>query len=128
MESDMTSKWKALGSAAFASALATVLAAPAASFPLPRDMILSKAGKAIIAVSAAHRKRAAPHWSSRRQAPLAYRPMPAHAPGCPGLYSWNPANPDRGYCDPGFAYHGNINGCVVDQGYGRWISCDSMMR
>ena len=29
----------------------------------------------------------------------------------------------RGYADPGYAYHGNINGCVVDLGYGRWESC-----
>jgi len=46
------------------------------------------------------------------------------APGCPGLHSWNPNNPDRGYCDPGFAYHGNINGCASDLGYGRWEPCD----
>jgi hypothetical protein len=48
------------------------------------------------------------------------------APGCPGLYSWNPANPSRGYCDPGFAYHGNVNGCAIDQGYGRWAPCSGL--
>jgi hypothetical protein len=30
----------------------------------------------------------------------------------------------RGFEDPGYAYHGNINGCVVDLGYGRWESCN----
>ena len=30
----------------------------------------------------------------------------------------------RGFQDPGYAYHGNINGCVVDLGYGRWESCN----
>jgi hypothetical protein len=30
----------------------------------------------------------------------------------------------RGFADPGYAYHGNINGCAVDLGYGRWESCD----
>jgi len=30
----------------------------------------------------------------------------------------------RGYRDPGYAYHGNINGCAVDLGYGRWESCN----
>jgi hypothetical protein len=30
----------------------------------------------------------------------------------------------RGFADPGYAYHGNINGCVVDLGYGRWESCN----
>jgi hypothetical protein len=49
---------------------------------------------------------------------------PSQPPDCPGLPSYNPANPDRGYCDPGFAYHGNVNGCAVDLGYGRWEPCD----
>jgi hypothetical protein len=30
----------------------------------------------------------------------------------------------RGFDDPGYAYHGNINGCAEDLGYGRWESCD----
>ena len=30
----------------------------------------------------------------------------------------------RGFEDPGYAYHGNLNGCAVDLGYGRWESCD----
>jgi hypothetical protein len=31
----------------------------------------------------------------------------------------------RGFGDPGYAYHGNINGCAVDLGYGRWESCNA---
>jgi len=49
---------------------------------------------------------------------------PGHPPDCPGLPAYNPANPDRGFCDPGFAYHGNISGCAIDLGYGRWEPCD----
>ena len=30
----------------------------------------------------------------------------------------------RGFDDPGYVYHGNINGCAEDLGYGRWESCD----
>ena len=30
----------------------------------------------------------------------------------------------RGFEDPGYAYHGNLNGCAVDLGYGRWESCN----
>ena len=30
----------------------------------------------------------------------------------------------RGFEDPGYAYHGNINGCAIDLGYGRWESCN----
>ena len=55
----------------------------------------------------------------------AYPQAGRDAPGCPGLRSWNPNNPDRGYCDPGFAYHGNINGCASDLGNGRWEPCGS---
>lgn len=29
-----------------------------------------------------------------------------------------------GYYDQGYAYHGNMNGCVVDLGYGRFESCN----
>jgi hypothetical protein len=30
----------------------------------------------------------------------------------------------RGFEDPGFAIRGNMPGCAVDLGYGRWESCD----
>lgn len=30
----------------------------------------------------------------------------------------------RGFEDPGFAVRGNMPGCAVDLGYGRWESCD----
>ena len=32
--------------------------------------------------------------------------------------------PLRGFEDPGYAYHGNINGCAEDLGYGRWEPCN----
>jgi hypothetical protein len=122
MERDMTGKWKLSAAAVFAGALALGLAAPAASLPLSGAATLKKPGDGIL-IRAAHRTR------PRSGRAHAGAPRTLHAaPGCPWLKSWNPANPDRGYCDPGFAYHGNINGCVVDQGYGRWISCDSMER
>jgi hypothetical protein len=35
---------------------------------------------------------------------------------------WVPYS-QRGFDDPGYAYHGNHNGCVVDLGYGRWEQC-----
>jgi hypothetical protein len=46
-------------------------------------------------------------------------------PLCPSLRSYNPCNPSRGFCDPGFAYHGNIVGCAIDLGYGRWEPCNA---
>ena len=46
----------------------------------------------------------------------------------PHRYAY-PAYPDyyatsRGFMDPGFAVRGNMPGCAVDLGYGRWESCD----
>jgi hypothetical protein len=125
MESDMKGKWKLWVPAVFAVGLALGVSAPAASFPLTRGAIAKTPGNEMI-VSVAQRKRARHNGSGA--SPRAHHAVPGPDPDCPWLKSWNPANPDRGFCDPGFAHHGNINGCVVDQGYGRWISCDSMMR
>jgi len=114
-------------SAVFVGELALGFSVPAASFPSSADAVLKTSSNEMI-VSVAQKKRARHNgWGSAAtsRAPGA---APGRDPDCPWLKSWNPANPDRGFCDPGFAYHGNINGCVVDQGYGRWISCDSMMR
>jgi hypothetical protein len=109
--------------AALAAAWALAIAAPAAAVPLKAHAALeAAAANDVVKVEAVRRKH------PRR----AYVDVPVHprapvaAPGCPGLYSWNPANPDRGFCDPGFAYHGNVNGCAVDLGYGRWASCDTL--
>jgi len=112
---------KILVSAALAGC-ALAMAAPAAAGPLAVNPAMrTVAANDVVKVEAVRRKH------PRR----AYVDVPVHpgvvgsAPGCPGLRSWNPANPDRGFCDPGFAYHGNINGCVIDQGYGRWAPCST---
>jgi hypothetical protein len=39
-------------------------------------------------------------------------------------YTYGPYGAPRGLADPGFAYHGNITGCAVDLGYGRYETCD----
>jgi len=122
----MTGRRKLNVAAVFLCALALGLAAPAASLPLSGAATLTNPGGGMF-ISAAHRTRPR-SGRAHAGAPRSLHAAPGPAPDCPWLKSWNPANPDRGYCDPGFAYHGNINGCVVDQGYGRWISCDSMER
>jgi hypothetical protein len=111
---------KFIGCAAALAACAFVLPAPATSAPLAVSVTLeSAAGSDVVKVAAVRRKH-----PRRAYVDLPVRPRGlGHAPGCPGLTSWNPANPDRGYCDPGFAYHGNVNGCAIDQGYGRWAPC-----
>ena len=55
----------------------------------------------------------------RAPAPRPYIDVPGYAPG-----GWVPYG-QRGFQDPGYAYHGNINGCAVDLGYGRWESCNA---
>jgi hypothetical protein len=60
-------------------------------------------------------------YQSRRYARArAYRPY-GYAPYA--QQGWVPQYL-RGFEDPGFAYHGNINGCVSDLGYGRWEPCN----
>ena len=52
-----------------------------------------------------------------------------HYPQRVVVYPQRYAYPDyyatsRGFMDPGFALRGNMPGCAVDLGYGRWESCD----
>ena len=94
-------------------------APPAIAANLPAGAVLgSAAHTGIVPVSEARK-----HHRRNVGAPVVPQ-AGRDAPGCPGLRSWNPNNPARGYCDPGFAYHGNINGCASDLGYGRWEPCD----
>ena len=67
-----------------------------------------------------------PHRASRkpRQRIVVYPP----AYGPPAHSYWVPY-PDynatyRGFDDPGFALRGNMPGCAVDLGYGRWEPCN----
>ena len=100
-----------------------LMAAPAAAAPLAVSLtVKAAAGTEVVKAAAARRKP-----PRRAYVDVPVRPRgPGPAPDCPGLTSWNPANPHRGFCDPGFAYHGNVNGCAIDQGYGRWASCDTL--
>ena len=99
------------------------MTAPAAAAPLAVSLtVKAAAGTDVVKVKSVRRKN-----PRRAYVDVPVRPTgPGPAPECPGLTSWNPANPHRGFCDPGFAYHGNVNGCAIDQGYGRWASCDTM--
>jgi hypothetical protein len=99
-----------------------LMAAPAAAAPRADLAVKTAARGDLVKVATVRRKHPRRAYVD---VPVQPRP-PASAPGCPGLTSWNPANPHRGFCDPGFAYHGNVNGCAIDQGYGRWASCDTL--
>ncbi|HEV2956740.1 MAG TPA: hypothetical protein VGX95_11535 [Xanthobacteraceae bacterium] len=76
-----------------------VLAAPASSLALPRSQSVLNAAASPVTPAAYYYRRHYRHggWVPRRL---------------------------RGFEDPGYAYHGNINGCAVDLGYGRWESCN----
>lgn len=80
-----------------AAAIAIIAAAPAGALP-PSGGAIAKAATAATPVAYYHRRH--------------YR----HG-------GWVPYH-RRGFADPGYAYHGNINGCAVDLGYGRWESCN----
>jgi hypothetical protein len=101
------------------------LSIPAGGRALPLPASVTNTPEAAPATPVAHRERVR-RYRHPVYGPQVYRAVPRAAPECPGLYSWNPANPDRGFCDPGFAYHGNVNGCAIDEGYGRWSPCDHM--
>jgi hypothetical protein len=103
-----------------AGVLGSVNAPPAIAANLPAAAALRSAAQTgIVSVSEARK-----HHRRQNVGVPVHPQTQGDAPGCPGLRSWNPNNPDRGYCDPGFAYHGNINGCASDLGYGRWEPCD----
>ena len=80
-----------------AAAIAVIAVAPAGALP-------SSGGPAVKAASPV--------------TPVAYYYRRHHRHG-----GWVPPY-RRGFEDPGYAYHGNINGCAVDLGYGRWESCN----
>ena len=112
---------RVLVSAAVAACALTMIG-PAAAAPLGANLAtITGAPSDVIKVETVRRKHARRAYVDVPVSPRGLGP----APGCPGLWSWNPANPDRGFCDPGFAYHGNVNGCAEDLGYGRWVSCDN---
>jgi hypothetical protein len=109
--------------AALATGWALTIAWPAAAVPLPAHPAIKAAATSdVVKIGTVRRK----HPRRAYVDVPVYPRAPVSAPGCPGLTSWNPANPDRGFCDPGFAYHGNVNGCAIDLGYGRWASCDTL--
>jgi hypothetical protein len=110
---------KILVSAALAAG-ALAMIEPAAAGPLAVNSAIAAATASdVIKVEALRRKHPRRAYVDVPVQPRVVGPEP----DCPGMTSWNPANPHRGFCDPGFAYHGNINGCVIDQGYGRWAPC-----
>jgi hypothetical protein len=67
------------------------------------------------AITVKARKRYRSHY-----APAPVRPLVPYGPLGPlvGPYS-------EGFRDPGFAYHGNVPGCAVDLGYGRYETCST---
>ena len=112
---------KILVSAALAGCALAMIEPAAAGTPGANAAMRTAVASDVVKVEAVRRKH-----PRRAYVAVPVRPhAPVSAPGCPGLTSWNPANPDRGFCDPGFAYHGNVNGCAEDLGYGRWVSCDN---
>jgi len=88
-----------------AAVAVAVLTAPASSLALaPQSQSVAKAARIAATPAAYYHRRYYHHRYYRRG-------------------GWVPRHL-RGFEDPGYAYHGNINGCAVDLGYGRWESCN----
>ncbi len=87
---------------------ALALSAPVRAAGVPVDTVKVKAAVPALFTDVRHRR-------GHRVVRYRYRPYVVVRPY--GPYA-------RGFYDPGFAYHGNINGCAVDLGYGRWESCN----
>jgi hypothetical protein len=84
-----------------------VLAAPASrAAGIPAGAIGVKAAAPDLVTSVYYRR-----WHRR------YRPVD-------GTHIVVQARRSLGFHDPGYAYHGNINGCAVDLGYGRYEPCN----
>jgi hypothetical protein len=94
-----------IGSAGLFAAFAA--ASPAAAMPVAAAV--SRADVADVIQVRHHRRRAAHPRFVVRPDGYAY----------PDYYATY-----RGFEDPGFALRGNLPGCAVDLGYGRWESCD----
>lgn len=80
-------------------------APPAHAAGIPADTVTVKAAAPGFVTDAGYRR----HYRYHR---YRYRPQILVQP-----------NVARGFYDPGYAYHGNINGCAVDLGYGRYEPC-----
>ena len=88
---------------------------------LPSDAAAVPSGK--IAATRVAWEQAIPALYRRRQVQRDYQAVqPDYAP--PRDYRYYSGSSAPGFYDQGFAFHGNINGCVVDQGYGRYEPCN----
>ena len=107
-------KIKILPLMALAGAMTFGVSGAASAGALPVAALASPSGDI---VQAYHRGR--PHRASRQ--PRQRIVVHPHGYG----YTYPDYNATyRGFEDPGFAVRGNMPGCAVDLGYGRWESCD----
>jgi hypothetical protein len=93
--------------AALAIGIAAVAAAPAAALMPAGTAVATAATSGVTPAQYSYRRH---HRFYRSYGPYAQQ-------------GWVPYW-KRGFEDPGFAYHGNINGCAEDLGYGRWEPCN----
>jgi hypothetical protein len=92
-------------------AAAAVAAAPARAM-VPVGTVAVKAATSLVTLVSDKRRH---HSRAYRSYRYGYAPY--------AQQGWVPYRL-RGFEDPGFAYHGNVNGCAEDLGYGRWAPCN----
>lgn len=107
---------KTLALAMAGAGLIAALGASGSASAMPVSPSVSRAAVADVVQVRHHVRR---HGRTR----FVVRPGAAYAYGYPHFYPDYYAT-SRGFQDPGFALRGNMPGCAVDLGYGRWESCD----
>jgi len=98
-----------------ATALAAIWAAPSAAAPAPANPALAAAVESSVSDVGYYRyrhRRYYRYWGGPAYPYYRYPAYPYYRYSAPGFY------------DQGYAYRGNISGCSVDLGYGRYESCD----
>ncbi len=88
----------------------------AAAGAMPAAALQNAASGDVVRVEAAQAKERSRDQRAQRQ-----RVVTAPPPRAPYI-DYNATY--RGFEDPGFALRGNMPGCAIDLGYGRWETCD----
>jgi len=109
MKNDLRAGTLALG---LVTALAAVSAAPAVAAPAPANPALAAAVDSGVSDLGYYRYRHRRYYRYWGGPYYHYSGAPYYRYSAPGFY------------DQGYAYRGNINGCSIDLGYGRYESCD----
>lgn len=106
-----------------ATALALGVPSTAGAFMPASTAVVKAAPSEVTAVRTYRKQRSHRSYSHSYSYGYGYGEQPGYRAYAP--YRGPYYGSSRGFEDPGFAYHGNVSSpCAMDEGYGRWSSCD----